>query len=284
MASLLSLSKTHAPATPVDHPQTVEEIMARLPLKLQADLHKLPVQLRIDAYITNDPGTQELLRAARLCAYRAEPVLIQGESGTGKEILAQIMLANRPKSQFFAANCAGLVDTLFESLLFGHTRGSFTGSVADKPGLLVSAQDGIVFLDEIGELPLNQQAKILRTHQQRTVMPVGSDREVPIKCRFVFATNRDLVKEVEELRFREDLYYRISALTLHTTPLRQRPDDVILIAHHICAARNYTPPDYVPEHIVQSSGNVRALENWLLQREVFGVGRDDVNPALGENA
>jgi len=283
MSSLLNLLNRHAPAAPAQLPQTVEEIMARLPLKLQADLHKLPVQLRCDAYITNDPATQELLRAARLCAYRAEPVLITGESGTGKELLAQIMLANRHKTQFFAANCAGLVDTLFESLLFGHTRGSFTGATEDKPGLLVSAQDGIVFLDEVGELPLNQQAKLLRCLQQRTVMPVGSAREVPIKCRFVFATNRELENEVEELRFREDLYYRISALTLRTTPLRTRPDDCILIAHHICAARNYTPPDYVPEHIVQSSGNVRALENWLLQREVFGVGKDDVNPALGEN-
>jgi len=283
MSQFLKLLNSHTPPAPTEQPKTVEEILARLPLKLQADLHKLPVQLRIDAYITNDPATQELLRAARLCAYRSEPVLIMGESGTGKELLAQIMLANRPKSQFFAANCAGLVDTLFESLLFGHTRGSFTGATEDKPGLLVSAQDGIVFLDEVGELPLNQQAKLLRCLQQRTVMPVGSAREVPIKCRFVFATNRELENEVEELRFREDLYYRISALTLRTTPLRQRPDDCILIAHHICAARNYTPPEYIPEHIVQSSGNVRALENWLLQREVFGVGKDDVNPALGDN-
>ena len=279
----MSMLRATQPVPTEPKPQSAEEILARLPLKLRADLNKLPVQLRTEAYITNDPATQELLRAARLCAFRPEPVLITGESGTGKELLAQIMLANRPRHQFFAANCAGLVDTLFESLLFGHTRGSFTGATDDKPGLLVSAQDGVVFLDEIGELPMNQQAKILRTLQQRVVMPVGSAREVPIKCRFVFATNRTLEKEVLKGTFREDLYYRISALTLRTIPLRQRPDDCILIAHHICADRGYEDPLYIPDHIIKSPGNVRALENWLLQRAVFGVGKDDVNPAIGEN-
>ncbi len=265
--------------------------LASLPLDLAAQVCKPLIQIRSDRYITKHPQTLHMLSSARMIAPRPEPVLITGESGTGKEIIARLMLFRidsygkmeaLPESSFFPVNCAGLVDTLFESLLFGHKAGSFTGASRDKAGIISTAGHGVVFFDEIGELPLNQQAKLLRVLQERRIMPVGSDYEIPIKCRFVFATNRDLVAEVTAGRFREDLYYRICAITLQTYPLRERGDDALLIAHTL------TLPDdpeltSVPDHILQSRGNVRALENWILQRRIFDIGRDGINPAVGEN-
>lgn len=251
------------------------EIMAQLPAGLVAELAKPPLIKRLEAYVTNDPPTQDMLRRARMCAFRSEPVLICGETGTGKELVAKIMLADRPMNpatpHFFPQNCAGIVDTLFESLIFGHVAGAFTGANADRPGLLVAAKDGIVFFDEVGELPISQQAKLLRAIQERIVTPVGSTREIPIKCRMVFATHRDLPAMVAAGTFREDLYYRISALELRTFPLRDRPTDADIISHAICNARGWDLPDCpIPESVVQSPGNVRALEKWLLKKIVFG--------------
>lgn len=259
--------------------------LAKLPVHIQAQISKPLVALRAERYITQDPRSLQMLKAANQVAFAKgrQPVLITGESGTGKEIIAQIMLENRSVKEFYPANCAGVVDTLFESILFGHVRGSFTGAVNDRPGLLVAAGEGIVFLDEVGELPLNQQAKLLRAIQERKVQPVGAEREVPIKCRFVFATNKNLADMVAKGQFRDDLFYRISALTLSTYPLRERPDDAILIAAQKCQDNYWDMPDMIPPAVTNSTGNVRALENWLLQRTVYGVGRDGINPAMGEN-
>ena len=269
-----------APATPL----SVEQILARLPLKVQASIVKPAIDLRIERYITAHEPTVRMLRTAKLMAFRPEPVLIEGESGTGKELLARIMLGARPNHAFFPVNCAGVVGTLFESLIFGHLKGAFTGANADRPGLILAAGDGVVFFDEIGELPIEQQAKLLRALQEREVMAVGSDRAVPIKCRFVFATNRNLAAMVEARTFREDLYYRISALRLTTYPLRARPDDAMLIvdAKQKAGLIDFMV-EHIPETVWQSTGNVRALENWLLQLAVFGLGKDGVNPACGDN-
>jgi len=258
------------------------QALAAMPAAFAANILKSALARRADCYITNHPPSQQLIACAKLIAFRAEPVLITGPSGTGKEMIARMMLGNRSDAAFFPVNCAGLVDTLFESLLFGHKRGSFTGAASDKPGILVTARDGVVFFDEIGELPLNQQAKLLRVIQEKRVLPVGHDHEVPIMCRFVFATNRNLQVEVADHRFREDLYYRISAITLSTYPLSARPDDAILIADHITTDDDETVT-HVPDAIINSRGNVRALENWILQRRVFGVGADGINPAIGDN-
>jgi len=255
-----------------------------MPPAFAANILKSALVRRADCYITNHGPSQQMVACAKLIAFRAEPVLITGPSGTGKEMIARMMLGNRPDSYFYPVNCAGLVDTLFESLLFGHKRGSFTGAQSDKPGILVTARDGVVFFDEVGELPLNQQAKLLRVIQERRVLPVGSDTEVPIMCRFVFATNRNLeaMSLTTPATFREDLYYRICAITLQTWPLSARPDDAILIADHI-TTEDDEPVHKVPASIINSGGNVRALENWIVQRRVFGVGLDDVNPAVGDN-
>lgn len=266
-----------------DKPLDINDVISRLPQTLQDKFHDTPLGRRMRAYRTVHEPSLAMLRLANIVSQRTEPVLISGETGTGKELLAKIMLNQRNDGQFFTMNCAGIPDTLFESIMFGHKAGSFTGALRDSPGFLVSAGEGVAFLDEVGELPLGQQAKLLRAIQERKVLPVGSPYVVHLSCRFVFATNRDLGAMVRAGTFREDLFYRISPLELKTYPLRERPDDAIVIAKAICEARGWEAPFAVPEHITQSSGNVRALENWLLQRHVYGIGRDEINPRIGDN-
>ncbi|WP_394850951.1 sigma-54 dependent transcriptional regulator [Pendulispora brunnea] len=161
-------------------------------------------------------------------------VLITGESGTGKELVARALHKRSPRNRgpFVAINCAAMPETLLESELFGHTRGAFTDARQARPGLFVKAQGGTLFLDEIGEMPMGMQAKLLRALQERTVRPVGGDVEVPFDARIVAATNRDLETEVEEKRFREDLFYRINVVRINVPPLRSRGSDVLLLAQH----------------------------------------------------
>ena len=275
--SLLDLlrSQQDNPPPPID-PSLVgdaraEAIKARMPATLQAAINKPLVTRRRESYITVHEPTKDMLKYANICAFRTEPVLILGESGTGKELIAQIMLGNKPLEKFYPVNCAGITDTLFESLIFGHKTGAFTGAVTDQKGLLVQAGDGLVFFDELGELPLSQQAKLLRAIQSRRIMPVGSSSEVQINCRFVFATNRDLRTMIQAGTFREDLYYRIAALKFTTYPLRDRPDDAIIIADDYCIQRDLAVPNtQIPDSIIQSRGNVRALQNWLTAINAFG--------------
>jgi transcriptional regulator with PAS, ATPase and Fis domain len=280
ISDLLAQYNSSNPTKPPLNPQ---QVIDRLPESLQNRIRDTPLGQRMRAYRSLHEPTLAMLRLANIVAQRDEPVLIMGETGTGKELLAKIMLNQRGDSAFFAQNCAGIPDLLFESLMFGHKAGSFTGAARDNLGFLVSAGAGIAFLDEIGELPLNQQAKLLRAIQDRKVLPVGSPYVVPIQCRFVFATNRNLHDMVKSGTFREDLFYRISALSFQTYPLRDRPDDAILIAKSLCESQGWEMPISIPDNIINDTGNVRALENWLLQRHVYGIGRDDINPAIGEN-
>ncbi|MDP9151701.1 MAG: sigma-54 dependent transcriptional regulator [Myxococcota bacterium] len=160
-------------------------------------------------------------------------VLITGESGTGKELVAKaIHQRSGREGSFVAINCAAMPENLLESELFGHVRGAFTDARTSRPGLFVKAAKGTVFLDEIGEMPPGMQAKLLRALQERTVRPVGGDQEQPFDARIVAATNRDLETEVEEKRFREDLFYRINVVRVHVPPLRARGSDVLLLAQH----------------------------------------------------
>jgi len=244
------------------------ELIAQSPVL--KDVLRPPIERRIEAYTTVDDEVRQMLRNARLCAFRPEPVLITGPSGTGKELIARIMLGARMDDAFKPVNCAGIVETLFESAIFGHKAGAFTGANVDRPGLLVSAGTGVAFFDEIGELPMTQQAKLLRALQEQRVLPVGGTLEVPIRCRFVFATNRNLIREVDEGRFREDLYYRISALTLQTTAIRDRPHDAAPIMYEFCKKNDYTPPEpSIPDSVIQSRGNVRAIQNWVIAHNVL---------------
>lgn len=225
-------------------------------------------------YTTNDPDTQQMLAQAQIIKDLHYNVLIQGPSGTGKEIIASILSWKGKKPEYKSINMAGLTDSLFESQLFGYAPGAFTGALTKgAKGFLQSVGGGVAFMDEIGELPLSQQAKILRVIQSNEVMPVGAVDPVKIGCRFVFATNRDLLKMVREGTFREDLYFRISQLVLTTKALGDRPDDIMLIANAIIKRRNYKPlanGEYIPPEMV-ALGNVRAIENILIQRQFAGL-------------
>jgi two-component system response regulator HydG len=182
--------------------------------------------------VGDSPAMQELYSQLARLAESDTSVLITGESGTGKELVARCIhrRSRRGDGPFVAVNCAALPESLLESELFGHAKGSFTDARADRKGLFLQAEEGTLFLDEIGELPLNVQAKLLRALEERTVRPVGSDREIPFDVRLISATNRDLESAVEDDRFRDDLYYRINVIQVDLPPLRARGGDVLLLA------------------------------------------------------
>jgi DNA-binding NtrC family response regulator len=215
---------------------------------------------------------------ARVAPTRAT-VLVNGETGTGKELVAQVIhaLSDRAGKPFVAVNCSALPEGLVESELFGHLRGSFTGAVASRRGLFEEAADGTLFLDEVGTLPLGIQVKLLRVLQERQVQRVGGGQPVPAAFRLVAATNVDLAAEVAAGRFREDLYFRLNVVPIRVPPLRNRADDILLLAGHFRSryAEEFgiDPPDFSPALIrlllrYQWPGNVRELENFI-QRAVI---------------
>ncbi len=167
-------------------------------------------------------------------------VLITGASGTGKELVARAIHSNGPRRDkpFLAVNCGALPEHLVESELFGHTKGAFTGASSDKKGIFVAADGGTVFLDEIGEIPLNLQVNLLRVIQEREVKPVGSNRMISFDTRIISASNKNLEKEIEEGNFRDDLYYRLNVVEIHLPPLSERKEDIPLLAHHFLQKYN----------------------------------------------
>lgn len=224
------------------------------------------------AIITRSPQMESLLTEARLVATSDASVLIQGESGTGKELLARALHASSPRCQapFVAVNCGAIPDNLIESELFGHVKGAFTGAVRNADGMFSSAHSGTVFLDEIADLPLPMQVKLLRVLQEREVRPVGSAKSHKIDVRVISASNRKLEDEVALGRFREDLFYRLNVVGLVLPPLAQRREDIALLAQHFLqslakryakAATSFAPGAL--EHLSTASwpGNVRQLQN-----------------------
>ena len=195
---------------------------------------QLAAHFRFDELVGDSPPMIELKSMIARISPSEVSILIQGESGTGKELVAQAIHAHssRKSEVFIPVDCASINEALMESELFGHSKGAFTG--ADQPtlGLIRSADKGTLFLDEVGELPLNMQAKLLRTIQERTVRPVGSTRTIAVDIRIISATNRNLFEFIALGAFRHDLYYRLSAMTLHVPPLRNRCDDIVSLARY----------------------------------------------------
>lgn len=221
----------------------------------------------------------EVLRLAETVAPTDSTVLITGESGTGKEVIARYIhdLSVRADNSFLSINCGALPESLLESELFGHVKGSFTGAVKDKAGLFAAAESGSFFLDEIGETTSSTQVKLLRVLQQREVIPVGATEAQAVDTRVIAATNRDLEEEIKRGHFRADLYYRLNVIALHLPPLRHRADDIPVLAESFLArsaAQRSEPVKTLSESALdilqayQWPGNVRELEN-ALERAVI---------------
>lgn len=222
----------------------------------------------------NSPQIKKLRNQARKLARSQAPVFISGESGSGKELVARTIHMQGPRCDgpFIAVNCGAIPSELMESEFFGHKKGSFTGAVENKEGLFRSANGGTLFLDEVADLPLAMQVKLLRAIQEKAVRPVGDSQEVPVDIRVLSATHKNLPELVQEGGFRQDLYYRINVIELAVPPLRQRKDDIALLARHILqrVAREYEcEPATLTEDAIERlkeydfPGNVRELENIL---------------------
>jgi two-component system response regulator PilR (NtrC family) len=217
------------------------------------------------------------------------PVHISGESGTGKELVARMIHDSGPRREgpFVPINCGAIPTELMESEFFGHRKGSFTGAVADKIGLIQTAEGGTLFLDEVADLPLQMQVKLLRVIQEKTIRPVGQANEIPVDVRILSATHKDLSELVVEGKFREDLFYRINVIGVQAPPLRERGEDVLMLAHHtlsrLAAAQGVETP-----HLTVAAreallayrfpGNVRELEN-ILERALTLCSGDEIDVA-----
>jgi two-component system response regulator HydG len=239
--------------------------------------------------VGRNPKVLDIISFIRRIAPYYKIVTITGETGTGKEIIARALhsLSARPEDPFISSNCAGYVETLIESELFGHEKGSFTGAIKDKMGLFEAAREGTLFLDEIGDLPLSFQPHLLRVLQNGEFRPVGSHRMLQARCRIIAATSKDLREEVNEGRFREDLFYRITPLVIETPPLRQRKDDIPLLSRFMLKRYNEQTGKQVhgisraAQDILLSHewpGNVRELEN-VINQAVILTGESFVAPS-----
>lgn len=216
-----------------------------------------------DAFVTNDPDTIAMKERAITLAKRNESVIILGESGTGKELIAQILHGAR-SGNFVAVNSTAVTETLFESELFGHMRGSFTGATDQRGGLIAHANNGTLFFDEIGDMPLSLQPKLLRVLQSRKYRIVGGNTDQPVTCRVIAATHMNLSELVKAGKFRLDLYYRLATFKLGIKPLRERLDDIKLF---IKDPALYAQLSTRLEH--NYNGNVRELQNIIANWEAF---------------
>ena len=262
-------------------------------LRIENTTLKQEIRRRDSSEVSRPLGTArawlDVLRVAETVAPTDSTVLIQGESGTGKEVIARYIhaLSARTEKTFASINCGALPESLLESELFGHVKGSFTGAVKDKQGLFAAAGKGTFFLDEIGETTPATQVKLLRVLQTREVIPVGATDPQPIDVRLVAATNRDLEEEIKRGSFRGDLFYRLNVIALQLPPLRERRDDIPLLAEHFlkrAAESGAEEPKRLGDAALEAMqaydwpGNVRELEN-ALERAVILTRGAMIEPA-----
>ena len=243
---------------------------------------------RAEYYVGTSPAMRQVWTLVDKVAQAKSTVLITGESGTGKEVVARAIHARSPRatSPFVPVNCGALAEGVLESELFGHMRGAFTGANSDRTGILVSAGDGTVLLDEVGELPLGTQVKLLRVLQERRVKPVGSSREVPFEARVLAATNRKMDEEVKAGRFREDLLFRLNVINIELPPLRSRREDIRMLATYFLGrvaeelgrpGLHFTEETLKLLEAYSFTGNVRQLQN-IVERAATLSDTEELGP------
>jgi two-component system response regulator GlrR len=269
---------------------TIEKALAQQ--RMSKEIQRLKSLVKelygLENVVARSPAMQRLFQQIAQVADSDATILLFGETGTGKEVMARVAHTNsrRSKGPFVALNCAAIPETLFESELFGHVRGAFTSAHGAKKGLFQSANGGTIFLDEIGEMPLSMQVKLLRAVQEREVREVGSELSTKIDVRIIAATNKDLGEAVKNGSFRNDLYYRISVVPLFIPPLRDRRDDIPLLAQHFLKVSNqrankdvrgFTPTALHRLMVNPWPGNVRELEN-AIEKAVVMTRQDMITP------
>jgi two-component system response regulator PilR (NtrC family) len=263
----------------------IRHLMAHRKLAWENQLLRRQVEgnFNLERPLGRSASMQEVAEMVAKVARTPTTVLITGESGTGKEVIARAIHANSPgrENVFLPVNCSAIPETLLESQLFGHVKGSFTGAISSQEGLFQRARGGTIFLDEIGEMPLSLQPKLLRVLEEKTVMPVGSTNPIKVNVRILAATNRDLKAEVESGRFREDLYYRLNVFEITIPPLRKRLEDLPALVEHLIQRHNgemkmsYKGVDSATMRILMSlpwKGNIRELDNVLERAMILGNG------------
>jgi transcriptional regulator with GAF, ATPase, and Fis domain len=248
--------------------------------------------------IGSSPAIERTIQVIRLVGMRRATVLITGETGTGKEVVAQALHLASPRAHLpmVAVNCNALPENLIEAELFGHVKGAFTGAIQQRMGRFEQAHRGTLFLDEVGDLPLDVQAKLLRVLQEREFQRIGSSETIHVDVRLIAATNVNLAELVRQGKFREDLYYRLNVVPVSTPPLRERPEDIPLLARHfvekICRLEEIPEPELAEETLAHLQarpwpGNVRQLENAVEMAVALSGGRSVLVPSdfpLGQEA
>ncbi|WP_405219739.1 sigma 54-interacting transcriptional regulator [Lentisalinibacter sediminis] len=279
---------------PIDKKELLDHVERALKVSAKAP----PEDDWADEIITRNPLMRERLNQARMVADSGTRVLITGESGTGKELMAQAIhrASNRRDAPFVAINCSAMAEHLLESELFGHEKGAFTGASRAHKGLFQAAEGGTLLLDEIGDMPMRLQVKLLRVLQEDQVRPVGATESIPVDVRVISATHRDLREMMAEGTFREDLYYRLNVVNIHVPPLDDRRDDIpLLVSHFLKTVAEEAGGDrkvYAPEAVellvtAEWPGNVRQLYNVVRQNVALSrspvISAELVRSSLGEH-
>jgi nitrogen regulation protein NR(I) len=272
---------------PFDVPDMINTIKQALEashfMRSMVSVDGVPGQTNTEAIIGRSPAMQKVYKAIGRVATTEATVLIRGESGTGKELAARAIFQHslRAKRPFLIINCVAIPDTLLESELFGYEKGAFTGATHRRVGKIEQASGGTIFLDEIGDMPMNLQAKMLRLLQEKSVERLGGRETIPVDVRIIAATNRDLETLITQGRFREDLYYRLKVITILLPPLSDRKDDIVLLSEHFMA--RYSKELGIDNPGIESEalsalqhrtwpGNVRELANTLHKVLIFNRG------------